>query len=905
MIRFFEGSIEGWEQIDITISLDSILPGENVWEDGKGYFRNNMVHAASGVMLLPVRDEKNETICFAYMDDEANRELRMLKELEACENALQMRDVFPGIEEVVLVGCNELAYYFAEYLKKQYINVTVAGKYWEWFGYKSGAITNLDSVNKIVVYAEGHKLSESVLYKKIIGSVSSEFECIDKIYETNVRAGIINDAEGGVSEFLGILKDKRVVILGTDEKSQDVYDFLYSHGIDIYCFAKQENRSSAEAMLGKRVMKLSQLVYMEKNAVFIDCHCKNSALGNKDADMLDYYGYARNKLYFMVNDYTDIPFSNLVHVLRNKCVYVTGDKTLCYMLKEYLDDVEQGEVDVRYFKLSKDVNIEELNILFLVYPWYGYGMDNIEHNPILWKIMQEIQHLGNKSYSAYFSRTASLAIIDQYINRGAQKYSIRQLVPKGILLGRIPRVSGNVFLRSVLDGHPDIIKWGYNRINSNLFLYCVRLAKQKAEKILRAFKKIFMEELIVNADSEISNWYLFEQSVKKYLLLKDNFSSQELFVIFNIAYAEMMSREEITDIGNKIIYWEPHHLPRNEFPYLARWLEDEKINGQTIYLHRDNIVWVGSNYKFYLDTPLLLETVSSLAEQNVMEKEEKYRVWKEFHMRFEDIKLHPKQELMKICDRFGIAWSDELLRSTKEGITYLYHQEVRDFDLRPVLNNYEEYLSAFDRFRISLIARPYQKRYGYAYEDSMSFSRSELQEMFLKPFRFQKGIRFESERERIKYYRNAYEVIRWDLWEARKHEVLDDIIPIFEKVELYESVYKERRRTEEIQRLIDFVRQQDKLVLYGIGRDCEGLLSKLGIDRPEVIFCDLKATYKDIDFQGKKVIAPTELNGQYGSYKILVTSSMYYSCIRDQLEHLFEIDSDRIICNVYQLWEGE
>lgn len=904
MIRFLEGSIERWEPIDITISPDSILFGESVWENGKNYFRNHLSGNDSDVMLLPVRDENYKTICYAYSDDEANRELRMLKELEMCENALQMKDIFPEVQETVIVGCNELAYCFAKYLERQHISVVVIGHYWEWFGYECSINTNLGSTNRMVIYAEEPGFRADDFYKNVIKSVSPGFEWIDKIYEANVSAGIIKDTEGGISSVLNKIDGKKVAILGTDEKAQDVYDFLYSHGIDIYCFAKQELQNMAETLLGKKVREIRDIVCTEKEVVFIDCHSKNSALGNKNVELFDYYGYVRNKQFFLINDYTDIPFSNLIHVLRGKSVHIAGDETLCHILTEYLEDVEQGEVDVRYIKLSQYMDMKETHMLFIVYPWYGYGIEQIEHNPQLWMFREELQNMKHISYSEYFSRTASLSLIDQYMSRKKKKYSIKQLIPKGILLGRIPVVSGNIFLRSILDGHPDIIKWRYSRINSNLFIYCIRLAKEKAENIIKSFKKIFLEELIINADSEISRWDLFEKSVKRLLSLKDSFSSQELFVVFHIAYAEMMSGEKIEDISNKIIYWEPHHLSREEFPYLAKWLEDEKINGKTIYMHRDNVVWMGSNYKFYSQNFPSLEVICSLGTRNMLETEERYQTWEEFHVRFEDIKLHPEQELIKICDKLGISWSNTFLQSTNEGKTWFYH-EVKDYDLRPVFNNYEEYLSAFDRFRISLISRSYQKRYGYTYEDSMRFSRKELQEMFLKPFRFQEELKISNEKERAKYYQKVYEIIRWILWEVRKHEILNDIMPVFERIELYDSAYKAQQKAIEIQKLLDFVRNQDKLVLYGIGRDCKALLDRLSDDKPEILFCDLKAIYKELTFQGQKVIAPTELNGQYNSYKILITSSKYYDIIQDQLEHLFGIDSERIVCNINQLWENE
>ncbi len=44
------------------------------------------------------------------------------------------------------------------------------------------------------------------LFQIVARSASSEFECIDKIYEANVLAGKIKDTAGGFERFLEKLK---------------------------------------------------------------------------------------------------------------------------------------------------------------------------------------------------------------------------------------------------------------------------------------------------------------------------------------------------------------------------------------------------------------------------------------------------------------------------------------------------------------------------------------------------------------------------------------------------------------------------------------------------------------------------------------------------------------------------
>lgn len=916
MIRFYENKPTDCFYMDITILSESIVLDEKIWDEGREIFRRNLGKDTACVKMLPVSSGTGETICYAYQDAEANRELRMLRELEQHKEALQFKEIFPQVEEVTVYGCNELAYHFVMYLKKQQVNVSALGKYWEYFSIKADNGTGCDHNNKMVVYAE-IPLNTQGVDDRIIKSASSEFECIDRIYEANVKAGRIKDTVGDLKGVLEKLREKKVVVLGTHAKAQDTYDFLYAHGIDIYSFATW-GASRRKTLLGKKIAAISEIICDGEELFFVNSYDWNSALGSKDVEIFDYYGYTRNEHLFLINDYVDIPCSNLVHVLKGKHIWLAGQERLCTLLADYLKDVEQGDIDVRYVELSQCMTLKETDILCVVYPWNG--KKTFADNPKVFCFREELTAMTHTSYTDYFSRSRVFVMIDLHMNRGKKKYSVEKLLPKGILLGRIPAASGNVFLRGILDGHPDIVKWGYNTLNHNLFFQCICLANEGSKNILKAFKNMLEEEYTFELEHSIACWDEFQEYAKTLLSLKEKFSSQELFIIFHIAYAEMMSGRELTDICRKVIYWEPHYISRDEFPFFAKWLEDEKINGQTIYMHRDNIVWTGSRYKFYKKNPFTLAAISNMFGNSKMEEDAiSYQYWTEFHVRFEDIKLHPKQELLKICDRFGIAWSDKMLRTTDDGIP-CHYEGITDFDIKPVFNKYEEYLSESDRFRISLLSNAYQKMYGYTYESCMKFSRRELWELFLKKFRFQEKLQFENETDMAAYYLQAYEMMRWELWKVRKHEVLDDIVPRFEKMDIGQPLPKqepEKEKTlenilekqpkatdEEIEKLVKFVRCQEKLILYGIGRDCEALLAYLDGNPSELLFCDMIAVYRDTVFHGSKVIAPEELCRHYGDYKILVTSSGYYKNIHRKLTEL-GVGSDRIVCNTFQLWKEE
>ena len=264
--------------------------------------------------------------------------------------------------------------------------------------------------------------------------------------------------------------------------------------------------------------------------------------------------------------------------------------------------------------------------------------------------------------------------------------------------------------------------------------------------------------------------------------------------MFHIACAEMAGKQQYSDVSNFVIYWEPHFVSRDEFPFLALWLEDAKLNGHTVRLRRNNIVRTGSAceraaasaryQKRYIYDIMCLED----ADSDSVGQRCPCRHWTEHKLRFEDIKVFSKDTLLEVCAWLGIKWSDSMMRTTRLGERQTYRGSA-DFDLQPVFKKSEDFLSEFDRFRISSACSLYQKKYGYTYEDCLRFSRKELQEMFLKPFFFEERGIFGW---KAADYRGIREQLMWNLWKVRKHMVLDDITPQFGRFELSQTGNKER-----------------------------------------------------------------------------------------------------------------
>lgn len=789
MLRFCRKDFISTEGVQMIMAEDGIGFNQDMWQGARQYFKCGVCDDADVIRLLPVMDEKQEIVCYAYQDDEANRELRMLKELARMKDALQFEDVFPDIHKVIVYGCNELAYYFVKYLENRPIAVSVMGSYWEYMGYTE-ARNAVQDADTFIVYAED-VFPCAALDQMVIRSASPAFECVDKIYESNVKMGIIRDTEGDFEHLLKELRGKEIIILETSLKAQDTYDLLCGHGIDIGAFVEERKdkaiQNKSRTLLGKKVVSFERALSLWKNAVFIDCCSQKSALGSRHIELLDYYGYERNKQLFLINDYIDVPFSNLVHVMYGKKVLLTGDECLCKILSEYLYQIEKDNVEVEYICLGQKVTEGEDYIRCLVVPNLknqrkGVDAENVSRRN---KLMAD---MGFDNYTEYFMRHRAFALIDRYLNSGNEKYTVPKLTPRGICLGRIPPYSGNFFFRGIMDGHPEILMIPYSDLNTNLFYYCIRLAGCDSDEILPKFWKMYDVET-ASKENYFTDVEKFEESFKRMASLKKVFTSQELFIMFHIAYEEMLSGKQFCDVSDLIVYWEPHYIARDEFPFFALWLEDKKINGQTVRLRRNNMMRTGSACEraasgySYRQTVMYGVMFLEEVDSDTVGERCPCQYWAEHKLRFEDIKVYSKDTLMKVCEWLGISWSDSMMKTTELGEACSYRGSL-DFDLQPVFKKSEDFLSEFDRLRISIACSPYQKKYGYTYENCMKFSRKELQEMFLKSFFFEEREFFDIG---IRDYMELYEQMKWNLWNVRKHMVLDDISPEFERFELKQT----------------------------------------------------------------------------------------------------------------------
>lgn len=731
--------------IDGAIIKEYVMLDQDVWRNAREFFKRKRCKVRD-ILPLPVLNKDYQLICFAYQDEDANREIRMLRELKEAQGVLQFSDVFPEYRCVKIHEFNELAYFFAEYLRNQNIQVQVDGAMWQdFFTNEECQAPEFECLN---IYAEGTWEKTCNWKENLLRSVSVEFGYIDKIYEANIKNNLIkNTGEGEYNELIKHLSgEKEVILCGIDMRTQNAYDFLLGNGIEACCFVVDElNVGCMHRLFGKKIIGLNEAICTYHDPVFIDCASKYSAWGLGSVDYYDYIGYKRNERFILLRDYIEVPENNLLNTLRNTEVVLTGDRYLCGRLYEYLMrqrisvkgylHTMQGDVQPENIPEVLADNISEDILCLIVEPIYRSdaksGLVGKEEKN------QRIVCLREKNidnFTDYFSDETPFINIEKDIDI---KYKRECFKPKKIVLGSILPYSGNIFFRSLLDSHSSILSIYYCDLNNQLFWICVRLSMECAENILPLFWR-----LIEGNEESIVDRPAFIEKMEGLLACHNKFTSQELFVMFHIAYMYMFGCDVTEDnIRSMIIYWEPHYLDRDKMEKCVEWLGIEEVPCDIINLVRNSVPQKGSTMKELRCINGGVKTAYFTAFRRMSIDKKEYGKSDRLIVKFEDLKCNPIEILKEICNRWDMEWSDTLLQTTRNGKEDVYcdkMQRVSGFDLRPVYNTYENFFSELDRLKLMIVDALWQKKYGYPYVEPEQFTRRELQEILLKEFRFEK-----------------------------------------------------------------------------------------------------------------------------------------------------------------------
>lgn len=742
-------SLNCFSTIYETIRKEYLVWDKNLWKNAREYCKRHPGSVTE--YLIPVLDKSNQLYCFAYEDLDANREIRMLRELSELSDGLQFVDIFPGYDCVRIIEFNELAYFFAKYLERLGIAVEVTGAMWQEFFVGNRCGTR--DFECYTIYAEGIGERKRNWRENLLRSVSVEFECIDKIYEENLKRSFIKDAAGDFSWLAERLKDEQeIVIIGTGVASLNAYDLLAANEMNVLYFMSGDQRDWGRNLFGKKILSRREIINNTKNPVFIDCHSKNSAW--RGTDEYDYEGYRRNVQYFCIKDYVEISIGNLQHALKGKKVILLGSRNLCRCVKNALIDVACERIT--YWDLSEEDDEKDKTAItvddkdtaenvtgLIVEPQYHGDIkcrDEIRKKKRLY--YAKLEEKGIHDITQYFSECEVLVSIGK--EKYLEKYPTDRLRPKSILLNISGHMCGNKFFSNLLDGHPNILQidWDMESIRNNLFLICIQLAEERASNILNEFQILCGSIMIHEEKTFLLHKEKFYEKFQELLGLKDSFTSQELFVIIHIAYAAAWG-QKVTDLQEMLIYYEQRVASAMQRPLYEEWLCDRKVKGFSINITRNAYTRVGCLFKhFERFKRFTYLSMGGMWRQMCYGEEGRKTscTWRRLTVKFETIKTEPEKTLADLCEKLKLPWSDSLLETTCHGEISDYtsgNEVVKNFDLKPVFNLYEEYFTDFDRFRINMVFSKDQKRFGYPYVSCNDFSERQLQEMYLKPFRFE------------------------------------------------------------------------------------------------------------------------------------------------------------------------
>ena len=465
------------QDIHDAVSRTHVTIGETMWQEARTYFFY-YEKTFGEIPLLPVVDSSGNLLCFAYEDEYANRQVRMLRELTENEELLQFYDIYPKYDCVTIHECNELAWYFAKYLQKIGVPVRVEGIMWSFFD--EWETFDCLEYRNYTIYAEGTWQKNPNLAEYLLRSVSVCFECIDKIYEENIYAGKIMNADGDFNTMLQKLQDKDVFILGIDNEAQDVYDILLGNGIKAKGFIKEQIKENQKHLLNQKLYRLREAVSSYENAVFIEPREKSSAWGLGLTDNYDYYSFTRNERFFLIEDYIKVEPTMLLNTLKGKNVVLVGEAELCECVYEYLKKKQPEIASIHYYDLieekqshnmpdlmEKDIKQDAIYISVFYQYWdeiYASEYATFKENrkTYVGYYLKKIEQ--RDEITEYFSNNGILVKIEKEKNLGMKE----EIMPAGIIVGAINPFSGNVFMHGILDGHPELISLRYGFLNKEL-----------------------------------------------------------------------------------------------------------------------------------------------------------------------------------------------------------------------------------------------------------------------------------------------------------------------------------------------------------------------------------------------------------------------------------------------------
>lgn len=312
--------------------------------------------------------------------------------------------------------------------------------------------------------------------------------------------------------------------------------------------------------------------------------------------------------------------------------------------------------------------------------------------------------------------------------------------------------SGSILLYGIFDAHPNILSFTNNDFFlDNLWFYIQRVKDFSIEEIPKKLMEYHNDKVKESGSSEnflqSSSGITFESEFNNVVAGRRILSEKDIYLASLIAVFYIKGGK-YTSVNKPIIFYD-FHVNSSIFPIMHKWIRHNFANYVLLQPVRNTISRLGSKLRteigYFSERDLYdswkkwLRYVPSWGTNQIKKEVEDIII----RFRFEDLKLHPKELLTILCEKIGIPWSDTLLEPTSDGEKTVYHVRnsytVSGFDLKPVYNQYTEFFSSFDRFRLDILFYERQKAYDYDTIDfcCYKFDDQWIQELFQYPFKFE------------------------------------------------------------------------------------------------------------------------------------------------------------------------
>ncbi|HBI59636.1 MAG TPA: hypothetical protein DDY31_00235 [Lachnospiraceae bacterium] len=536
---------------------------------------------------------------------------------------------------------------------------------------------------------------------------------------------------------------------------------LLSIGCRVVAFCDNARLNQGGMRLGLPVysyqdcrMKYPKAVYVVANSTY--------AIAIEIGIELEKDGYVKDSSYFLaielemrgeLSEYK----RSVKKVLENQTLILFGRSFLCELFVRWIREMRwKSEVLVCPSENDIDSFCNQYSDGIWIPLEMGIALGMPEKNEHL---VQILQSHGISSFTRFFEGNAlyceELAVVDR---KDVNQFDVQV---KKVLFLKASAMSGSSLVASVLDSHPNILSLGINIWEVNIWHIVKKAAMAAGENLAEIIIGEIKFYYQVMGMDDIGWLKDYQKVLGQYFQEGKKYSEKDVFLLIYLAYYELLHGVPLE--GEAVIYLDPHanELMRDS---ILSWLEQMGFEIIILEMIRAPFKRLGSGIKFQLhllkDQNKLVSPYKMFRLLHMMSGELFYKKELEYQLvriRFEDLKMYPRQILGKLCEILGIPWSDTLLETTQAGKKSVYAINgdcITGFDLKPVYYTYDEFFDSFDKFRLDLIFREKSKAYGYSYvdKDKYPMSLEELGKLFELPFRFEQFLCFGSEHERERYH---------------------------------------------------------------------------------------------------------------------------------------------------------